>query len=184
MSTSGRLALLILAALAAGSWWLNEQVGRSGRLLEERPAAEGFYMTEAEITSAGPDGLPRYRVIADEIRQRSLRGETLLENVRVEYNIYSASPWTLTAPAGVLSADQALVELWGGVELVGDSSDFGVATMQTERLEVDTRAHIARTASPVALGVGPQQVHAIGMVAYLLDERVQLQSEVHGRFLP
>lgn len=181
---AGRVALAILAALAAVSWWLNQQIGPANRVLEERPAAEGFYMTEAEITSAGPDGLPRYRVLADEIRQRSLHGETRLENVRVEYSIYSASPWTLTAPAAVLSADQAWLELWGGVELVSDSSDFGIATMQTERLELDTRAHIARTASPVELGVGPQRVYAIGMVAYLLDERVQLQSEVHGRFLP
>jgi LPS export ABC transporter protein LptC len=184
MSTAGRLALLLLAALAAGSWWLNQQLEPADRVLEERPAAEGFYMTEAEITSAGPDGLPRYRVIAEQIRQRSLHGETLLDNVRVEYNIYTASPWTLTAPAGTLSADQALLELWGGVELIGDSSDFGVATMRTERLEIDTRAHIARTDAPVDLGIGPQQVRAVGMIAYLLDERVQLQSEVHGRFLP
>jgi lipopolysaccharide export system protein LptC len=184
MSSAGRVALAILTALAAASWWLNQRIGPANRVLEERPAAEGFYMTEAEITSAGPDGLPRYRVLADEIRQRSLRGETRLENVRVEYNIYSASPWTLTAPAGVLSADQAWLELWGGVELKGDSSDFGVAAMQTERLELDTRAHIASTASPVEFGVGPQRLHAVGMVAYLLDERVQLQSEVHGRFLP
>ncbi len=184
MNTAGRVALAMLAMLAAVSWWLNQRLGPANRVIEERPAAEGFYMTEAEITTAGPDGLPRYRVLADEIRQRSLRGETLLENVRVEYNVYTASPWTLTAPAGVLSADQASLELWGGVELVGDSSDFGVATMQTERLEVDTRAHIARTESPVEFGAGPQTMHAVGMVAYLLDERVQLQSEVHGRFLP
>ena len=46
-------------------------------------------------------------------------------------------------------------------------------------------AWIARkTDAPVELAVGPQRVTAVGMVAYLLEERLQLQSEVHGRFLP
>lgn len=184
MSPAGRLALIILSSLAAGSWWLNEQLGQVELDTAERPAPEGFYMTEAEITSAGPDGLPRYRLIADQIRQRGLRGETELNGVRVDYNVYSPSPWTLTAPTGVLSADQSLLELWGGVEIIGDSGDHGPTTLATERLQVDTRTHVARTDVHVDLGLGPQRVSAVGMVADLLAERVQLQSQVHGRFLP
>lgn len=184
MSTGGRLALLALAGLATASWWLNQRMGETAPAAGERPAADGFYMTEAEITTAGADGLPRYRVIADEIRQVSLGGPTLLREVRVEYNIYSPNPWLMTAPEGVLSADQALLELWGGVEVIGESGDHGRTAAEMERLEVDTTAHIARTESPVDLAFGPQQVSATGMVAYLLEERVRLQSKVHGRFLP
>ena len=153
-------------------------------MAEERPAADGFYMTEAEITTAGVDGLPRYRVIADEIRQLSLDGPTRLREVRVEYNIYSPNPWLLTAPEGMLSDDQALLELWGGVAVIGESGDHGRTAAEMERLEVDTTTHIARTESPVDVSFGPQNVTAVGMVAYLLEERVQLQSQVHGRFLP
>ncbi len=177
--------MLVLALMAAGSWWLSlsfETTVPGGNL--ERPAPDGFYMTEAEITTAGPDGLPRYRVFAEEIRQPSLGGPTRLQQVRVEYNVYSPSPWLLTAPEGSLSADQATLELWGGVAVRGDSGDHGAATAEMERLEVDTARHIARTDSPVDLSLGPQTVSAIGMVAYLLEERVQLQSSVHGRFLP
>jgi lipopolysaccharide export system protein LptC len=185
MPSAGRqFAFVVVALIAAVSWWLNQRSTSEPALIEERPASDGFYMTEAQITTAGADGLPRYRVIADEIRQVTLRGETLLHGVRIEYNIYSPAPWLLTAPEGVLSADQSLLELWGGVEVLGESEDHGQTTVSTERLEIDTRAHIARSRVHVDLALGPQQVSAVGMVAHLLEERLQLQSNVHGRFLP
>jgi lipopolysaccharide export system protein LptC len=184
ISPAGRLAFLALAGLAVASWWLNQRLEDAAPATEERPAPDGYYMTEAEITTAGADGLPRYRVIADEIRQTALGGPTRLREVRVEYNIYSPNPWLLTAPEGVLSADQAVLELWGGVAVIGESGDHGRTAAEMERLEVDTTTHVARTASPVDLSFGAQQVSGTGMVAYLLEERVQLQSKVHGRFLP
>lgn len=174
---------MILTALAAASWWLNEHGGQQPPV-EERAPPDGFFMTEAEITTPGADGLPRYRLIADEIRQLSLGGPTLLREVRVEYNMYSPSPWLLTAPEGVLSADQSQLDLWGGVEVIGETAGQGRTSLETEELEIDTEAHIARTAAPVALSLGVQQLNGVGMVAYLLEERLQLQSEVHGRFLP
>lgn len=183
MSAAGRLAFIVLAGLAAISWWFNRESAERPAV-EERPPPDGFYMTEAEITTAGPDGLPRYRLIADEIRQLSLGGPTRLSEVRVEYGIYSPNPWLLTAPAGELSADQALLELWGGVEILGESADHEPTSLHTERLEVDTRTHVARTTDPVDMAVGPQRVSGTGMVANLLEERLQLQSEVHGRFSP
>jgi lipopolysaccharide export system protein LptC len=184
VAPGGRLALLTLAVLAAGSWWLNQRLDAGPGEIDERPAPDGFYMTEAEITTAGPDGLPQYRVIADEIRQLALGGPTELHDVRVEYNIYSPSPWLMTAPHGLLSDDQSLLELWGGVEVIGESGDHGRAAVATERLEIDTATHIARSRVLVDLALGEQRVSGVGMVAYLLEERLQLQSEVHGRFLP
>lgn len=183
MSTAGRLAFIGLTAMAAASWWLNAQLG-APEAVEERPVPEGFYMSEAEITTPGADGLPRYRLVADEIRQRALGGPTLLREVRLEYNLYSSSPWLLTAPEGELSADQELLELWGGVEVIGDSGEHGRTTLSTPRLQVDTETHVARTEEAVDLSLGAQQLSAVGMVAHLLEERLQLQSQVHGRFLP
>lgn len=184
LGPAARLVLLALAALAGASWWLHRNLGTPATEPEERPAPDGFYMTEAEITTAGPDGLPRYRLIAEEIRQTAMGGETLLRDVRIDYNLYSPAPWLLTAPEGTLSADRSQLELWGGVVLVGESGDHGRTSLDTERLEIDTAAHVARTAEPVDLSLGSHTVSGVGMVAYLLEERLQLQSEVHGRFLP
>jgi 3-deoxy-D-manno-octulosonate 8-phosphate phosphatase (KDO 8-P phosphatase) len=71
--------LLLVAGGPGGGQLVAEPATRRGaRRPDERPAPDGFYMTEAEITTAGPDGLPQYRVIADEIRQLALGGPTEL----------------------------------------------------------------------------------------------------------
>jgi LPS export ABC transporter protein LptC len=183
VDAANRLGFLFLAALAGGAWWLNDRLNAPA-IVDERPAPDGFYMTEAEITSPDVEGLPRYRLIADEIRQATLGGATRLREVRVEYNLYSASPWLMTAPEATISADQQQLELWGGVVVIGDSGDHGPARLATEQIEVDVRTNVAQTSAPVALTLGTHQLHAVGLVAYLLEERLQLQSEVHGRFLP
>ncbi|MGD9387391.1 MAG: LPS export ABC transporter periplasmic protein LptC [Gammaproteobacteria bacterium] len=183
MTVRSRLTLVLLALLAGGAWWLNDQL-QAPDSIQPRPAADGFYMLGAEITAPDAEGLPRYRLVAAEIRQVALGGETLLKDVRVEYNVYSASPWLLTAPDGSVSADQEVLELWGGVDAIGDSGDHGPARLITDRLEVDIETSVARTDDPVQLILGPQELHGVGLVAYLLEERLQLESEVHGRFLP
>lgn len=183
MTLRNRLTLVLLAVLAGGAWWLNNRL-HAPAPVESRPAPDGFYMLGAQITAPDAEGLPRYRLIAEEIRQVALGGETLLKDVRVEYNVYSASPWLLTAPEGSVSADHEVLELWGGVDLIGDSGDHGPARLTTDRLEVEIDTSIAHSDDPVTLVLGPQELHAVGLVAYLLEERLQLESQVNGRFLP
>lgn len=183
MTSANRVALVLLAALAAGAWWLNTRLHPKEAVVE-RPAPDGFYMTSAEITAPDAQGLPQYRLIAEEIRQVALGGDTLLRDVRVEYNVYSPSPWLLTAPEGRVTENQAELELWGGVEVIGDSGDHGPARLTTDHLAVDVETSIARTDAPVALNLGQHQLRGTGLVAHLLEERLQLQSQVNGRFLP
>lgn len=175
--------MILLAALAGGAWWLNNRLEEPAPV-DSRPAPDGYYMTGAEITAPDAEGLPKYRLVAEEIRQVTLGGETLLKDVRVEYNVFSPSPWLLTAPEGAVSADYAVLELWGGVDVVGDSGDHGPARLSTDRLEVEIETSVARSDAPVTLALGPQELHGVGLVAYLLEERLQLQSDVHGRFRP
>lgn len=183
MDRRDRVTLVLLAAVAGGAWWLNNRL-QEPPPADTRPAPEGYFMTGAEITMPDAEGLPRYRLVAEEIRQVALGGETMLKDVRVEYNVYSPNPWLLTAPEGAVSADQDVLELWGGVDIVGDSSDHGPARLRTNRLEVDVETSVARSDDPVTMALGAHELHAVGLVAYLLEERLQLQSDVHGRFLP
>lgn len=175
--------MIVLAALAFGAWWLNNRLEQPAPV-ETRPAPDGYFMTGAEITVPDAEGLPMYRLVAQEIRQVALGGETLLKDVRVEYNVFSPSPWLLTAPEGAVSADQEVLELWGGVDVIGDSGDHGPARLSTDRLQVEIETSVARSDAPVTLSLGPQELHGVGLVAYLLEERLQLQSDVHGRFRP
>jgi lipopolysaccharide export system protein LptC len=70
------------------------------------------------------------------------------------------------------------------VELLGHTQRGGDTRVETERLLVDTARNTASTDAEVFLDFGAQKVRATGMVAYLMEERVELQSSVHGRFQP
>ena len=174
----------MLALGAAGAWWLNRQLEGPTGLTVDRPARAGYYMTEGEISRAGPDGLPEYRVLAERVRQEELDGPTSLEQVRVEYGVYTASPWLLTAPRGTLSADHASVELFGGVIISGEVEGDQDTRVETDQLTLDIDSSVASTQGEVRLAVGEQWLTAIGMTAYLMEERLQLQSSVHGQFQP
>jgi len=182
--SSGRIAFVMLALGAAGAWWLNQQLEGPGSAAPDRPARAGYYMTEGELSRAGPDGLPEYRVLAERVRQDELDGPTALEQVRIEYGVYTATPWLLTAPRGILSADQSSVELFGGVLISGEVEGDRDTRVETDRLTIDIESNVASTEGEVRLAVGDDWVTAIGMTAYLMEERVQLQSSVHGQFQP
>jgi LPS export ABC transporter protein LptC len=182
--TSTRLTFVLLTLIAAWTWWLNRSADGEPQPVADVQPRKGYFMSEAEVTSAGADGRPRYRLTADEIRQGELGGPVSLQQVRVLYNVYSPDQWEMTAPDGELSADQQLLELWGGVELLGHTQRGGDTRVETERLLVDTARNTASTDAEVFLDFGAQKVRATGMVAYLMEERVELQSSVHGRFQP
>lgn len=184
MDLQARVALALLAVAAAGAWWLNSQLGGPEPLASERPARAGYYMTEAELTRPGDDGLPQYRLLADQVRQERMNGPTELVDVRVEYAVYTGAPWLLTAPRGEVSADQSRLELHGGVVIEGDVEGEGDTRMETETLSVELESHVASTEDPVRFAVGDEWLTATGMTAYLMEERLRLQSSVHGRFQP
>jgi WD40 repeat protein len=50
------------------------------------------------------------------------------------------------------------------------------------RLEPDT--FIVSSQAPVSIVMGTQRLRSIGMRAYLMDDRLELESEVHGQILP
>ena len=56
--------------------------------------------------------------------------------------------------------------------------------VETDRLTVDIDTNVASTDGEVRVAVGDDWVTAIGMTAYLMEERLQLQSSVHGQFQP
>ncbi|MEJ2515140.1 MAG: LPS export ABC transporter periplasmic protein LptC [Gammaproteobacteria bacterium] len=184
MDTPARVGLVLLAAAAAGAYWLNQQLRGPDEAPAERPARAGYYMTEAEITRPGEGGLPQYRLLAEEVRQDEMTGPTRLADVRVEYGIYTPSPWLLTAPEGAVSPDLAELVLSGGVVISGEVEGEGDTRIETPRLTVDTATHVASTSAPVRLAVGDDWLTATGMVVYLMEERLRLQSSVHGRFEP
>jgi LPS export ABC transporter protein LptC len=163
---------------------------------ERRPVADepseqteaqqpGYFMTGARIVETGDDGLPVYRVNAQEIRQRPFDGGIDLEVLSLSYRAPGAEDWTVTSTRGFVPPDSKVLILAGDVRVVGQPvPDSEPAVIRTERLMLNTESNIASTRDRVDIEWGDRRLSTMGLVADLKTNTLQLESAVHGRFVP
>ncbi len=146
--------------------------------------AAGYYLQDAELLATDDSGRPRYRVTAAFASQRLDDGAVELDEVRLRYAPDSELPWLLTATAGRMPPGGKLLQLLGEVVATTQDRDGVPATIRTDYLEVDTGSYVAFTERPVEVVFGGGQLAAVGLRAFLREDRLQLLSEVHGQFIP
>lgn len=179
------VVLTILTAAALYSWYL----ARSDRSDDPaRQAVErehfGYYLSSARILGTGPDGSLLYEIEAVRAEQR--RDERIeFSDVRINYSPESQVPWTIYADTATIYPDQQRVLLAGHVRAVSDEGFSGDETeIRTPRLELDPQAYVAETEARVQIRIGSRSLTATGMLASLNENRLELQSNVSGRFIP
>jgi LPS export ABC transporter protein LptC len=149
------------------------------------PLQPGYFMTGARIIETGENGMPLYRVDAREIRQRPFDGGIELENLSLLYRPSDANDWTVTAARGFVPPFSKVLNLSGDVRIVGQPEDDSQpAVIRTERLMLNTETNIASTRDRVDIEWGNRRLSTMGLVADLKAETLQLESAVHGRFVP
>ncbi len=186
MNPRGVLTLLLLATVTVGTWLL------SLRGTEEVPEAadpsaivSGYYMRDATVTGTGEDGDILYRLHAAQATQAEDGGPVQLTDVSVRYSPEAAVPWSLTAASGVLEPASRKIVLSGDVRAVSEPDDNGEVTeLATPHLEFDPRTKTASTRERVTIRIGEQRLSATGMLAFLQEDRVELKSNVSGKFMP
>jgi LPS export ABC transporter protein LptC len=145
----------------------------------------GYAASNARLVQTGPDGQPLYTLDAARISQQPDQTTVELSDVQMGFRATGGEQWTARAAHGALGQDTGVVELDGSVHVAGllpGTQD--PAEIATEHLAFDTRTQIASTADPVTLSVSGRELHATGLIARLKEGRVQLESAVHGSYLP
>jgi LPS export ABC transporter protein LptC len=145
----------------------------------------GYAALGARLVQTGADGQPLYSLDAARISQQPDEPTVQMTQVKMGFRAASGEQWTARADRGELGQDTGVVQLDGGVHLAGlvpGSQDQ--AEISTEHLSFDTRAQVANTSEPVTLSMAGRELHAHGLVARLKEGRVQLESAVHGSYLP
>lgn len=175
----------VLISAAAGSWYISrdqeqpETVGTS----DDAPY-RGFYLRDARILGTGTDGALLYELTADraeQTRENSVR----FENVRLHYSPESEVPWTVNADEAIIRDDQRLVALSGHVRVRSSRSEEVPATeIRTPYLELDPDRFTAETDARVQIRIGERSLTGTGMLASLTDDRLELRSNVSGKFFP
>ena len=145
----------------------------------------GYAARNARLVQTGPDGEPLYTLNAAQIRQEPDEGRVDMQQVQLGFRDAAGNYWTARGAHGVMGQDTGVIELDGAVHVTGvvpgtqDSADIS-----SERLSFDTHQQVVTTHDPVQVIMSGRRLEAQGLVANLKERRVQLESAVHGSFLP
>ncbi|TLY65295.1 MAG: LPS export ABC transporter periplasmic protein LptC [Gammaproteobacteria bacterium] len=180
------LAILALVALVVGVVVLSGPQRESAAPSTVGPLHDpGYAARRARLIQTGSDGRPLYILDAAQIQQQPNQGTVDLQQVQLGFRDTSGTEWSARADRGQLTQESGVVQLEGGVRVVGSLPDTGEpAEISTERLSFDTQSQIVTTRDPVTLLVSGRALQAQGLIASLKERHVQLESAVHGSFLP
>jgi len=179
------ILLVALTVAAVGSWYAS----RTNRP-QETPAAvvdaphRGYYLKSARILGTAPDGNLLYEIEADSAEQ--IDNDTVqFTDVNIRYSPGSEVPWIVDADTARLHYDRQRVQLSGHVLARSEGGFGGQDTeLRTDYLELDPESFLAETDSRVQIRIGERSLTATGMSAALKEDRVQLKSNVRGKFVP
>ena len=176
------LILLLLAVIAGGSWLFGRKPLPTAPAPEAAEAALGYYLKDAVFSGLDADGRVIYRLAAGRIEQAPDSDMLTLESVEISYRDERAVPWIIRAAHARSSEDRAIIELEGDVT-IENSGPGQITRIESSDLRLEPGNYFASTSGPVRFAVGNTWIRAVGLKAYLRDERIDLESEVHAETL-
>lgn len=174
---------LLLAAI--GSFYLAGYL-REPAPEEQRRDAPGanFYLKSARILGTDAAGRLLYQIEAEYAEQHP-NEEIDFRNVQIRYSTDADVPWILDADTATIAGNQEWLILSGHVRVLSEDGLEGEVTeIRTPYLEFDPRSFRAETDSRVQIRVGARSLTATGMLALLQEDRLELRSNVSGKFVP
>ncbi len=185
MSARGIFGFVALLLAAVGSWYLSGSLGKS-EIVETAGNAlpDGYYLKSARILGTGSDGRLLYEIEADYAEQVD-GADIAFQNVQIQYSQSAQVHWVLNADTATVSHNQQWVILKGHVRAVNSEGfDGKVTEIRTDYLEFEPDAYRAQTDSRVQIRIGARSLTATGMLALLQENRLELKSNVSGKFVP
>ncbi len=179
------VALTLLTAAALYSWYLS-RTDRDDATDRRQVETEhfGYYLRSARILGTGPDGTLLYEIEAVRAEQQA-DNRIEFSEVRINYSPESDVPWAIVADTATIFPDEARVLLAGHVRATSDEGFSGDETeIRTQVLQLDPQNYVAETDARVQIRIGSRSLTATGMLASLNENRLELQSNVSGRFIP
>lgn len=188
MSVRHAVTFAILLIAAFGSWYLANN-SPPDEIIRTTPGSgnDGFYLRSARFLGTDETGQLLYEIQAEYAEQQA-NDEIELKNVRIRYTPTAGVPWVINADfATVSNIDDTTTHLLlnGNVIVISNEGFSGEATeIRTAALDIDPVNYTAETQSSVQIRIGSHSLNATGMLALLKDNRLQLKSNVSGRFVP
>jgi LPS export ABC transporter protein LptC len=179
------LLLVLLLVAALGSWYIaRDDRDRGPAPASTTSAGRGYYLEDARILGTADDGSLLYEIRAEFAEQQGDES-ILFSDVRIEYSPETDIPWSITADTALLAPDQPRVLLQGNVRAFSTAGPSGDETeLLTPLLSLDPARYIAETDERIRIRIGDRSLTGTGMLASLNENRMEIRSNVSGRFVP
>ena len=181
---SSLFPLLLMLALAAGSFWLERAVqapalDQSGRMRHD----PDFIAEDFNITKMNAAGKPAYVLFAERMLHYPDDDSTDIVAPRLVQNNDDSAPIDIRADRGLISSRGEEAKLFGNVVVVREASK-GQSEMrlQTEYLQVFPDRDFARTDKPVLITQDDSRLSGVGMEFNNKTRQFALLSQVRGTF--
>ena len=179
------ITFLLLLAAALGSWYLSQSfTGKEITTTVSETRSGGFYLRAARILGTDEAGQLLYEIEAEYAEQQE-NNDIELQNVHIKYSTGAAVPWTINADQATITEKYDLLRLSGHVIAVSNEGFAGQVTeIRTPKLDIDPNTYKAETDGRVQLRIGSRSLTGTGMLALLQENRLELKSNVSGKFVP
>ncbi len=178
------IVTVLVALVVLLNDWLSDQREEAAR---EQAAAvrhvPDYFLRGFVATTMDDRGRPEQRLAADEMLRYADDGSMELSQPRLTLYGDGDTPWQIDAARGHLNRDGTRMQLSGGVRVTRDEPG--------ERLELTTddmlllpKQRYAETDAPLTLTHPRGRVDAVGLRAYMKDERLVLLAQVRGDYAP
>jgi lipopolysaccharide export system protein LptC len=183
---SSYLPLLLMALLAASTWWLVRHTPQApGDRAEAPPRQEPDYtMTGFAITRFAPDGRVVLRIAGEAMRHYPATDRLEIEGVRIHAIAPDGRTTDATAQRALANGDGSEVQLLGGAHVVSQLEGTEVLEVQGEFLHAFLRFERLRSHLPVRLRHGGTETRAGGLDYDHLQQRLQLNGPVRSTMSP
>ncbi len=180
------LPLLLMALLAASTWWLVSNTPQpsgasSGQPLRKDP---DYTMTAFSVTRFGADGKVQVRIDGDLLRHYPDTDRLVIDGVRIHAIGTDGRITDATARRALANGDASEVQLLGGAEVVSQLQGGQTLRVTGEFLHAFVRFERLRSHLPVRVEQGGSDIRAGGIDYDHLAQRMELAPPVRARFVP
>lgn len=183
---SSYLPLLLMALLAASTWWLVKNTPQADGEGADKPLrqAPDYTMTGFSITRFSPEGRVVLRIAGDALRHFPLTDRLEIDGVRIHAIAPDGRTTEATARRALANGDGSEVQLLGGAQVISQLDGAKVLEVQGEFLHAFLRFERIRSHLPVRLRHGSTETQAGGLEYDHLQQQLQLSGPVRSTLVP
>ena len=175
--------VLLLAALAGLTWWLDQKVQSPGAGHTNAADAPDFVVDHFQATRMNLDGTQRYEVIAKKMVHYAEKDSSVLDEPQLFHYDPQSATMSIRANQGILSNNGEDAYFVGDVHVhraaYGTNSEMSLLTTY---LHVLPDQDLAQTDREVTLTNGNSTLNGVGLEFNNKTHEMKLLSKVKGQF--